>query len=748
MPEVFSRYRVRGKLGRGGMGEVYLAEDPSLRRKVALKILPAALQEDPVRRQRFVREAQLAAGVDHPYVCKIYEAGEFDGVAFIAMEFIDGISLAEQLRSGPLGLSEALRICIEVTEALARAHEAGIIHRDLKPSNVMLTRDAHVKVVDFGLARHFELSEEQNATETLLSNPGFISGTLAYMSPEQCRGCSLDQRSDIFSLGIIFYEMLTGTHPFRRHSPLETAIAIMHDQAPAIVTGSHCPIGVQQVVQRMLAKSVEFRYQTVSELILALRAVSAKPHESLSDIRPLGPSIAVLPFANHSGDKENDYLSDGMTEEIIVRLAKISSLRVIALRSVLHFKNSDKTLEQIGQELGVGTVLEGSIRFFQGRIRILVGLVDVSNLSQLWAETYDLRAADIFDVQKEVAEQIASALRARFPAGLSDSSLASVRLPDNLEAYHLYLKGRHAMGHISPEGFRSAIQLFRRALDLDATYARSYAGLGLCYAMSGHLSFMPPKEAFTLAKAAAAKALEFQETLSDAHLAMALVYLWYEWRWDEAERELRSAATLSPNDPDAHLLQSIYWIIQGQWERAVREARRAMDLDPLSPRVSAMVGWVLCFAGQIDEGAAQLQRTLDLDPGYIVAQALLGEIHLLKGNFEKAIEIFEPWPWAKSHLATARALSGDTETAHKMLAEIKAPAQAGYQSHYDIGMLCLALDLLEEGFDNLDESFDERDPKLVFLRPVVEVTPHLQFLRQHPRYLRLVEKIGYRPAAN
>ncbi len=748
MPEVFSRYRVRGKLGRGGMGEVYLAEDPSLRRKVALKILPSALQEDPVRRQRFVREAQLAAGVDHPYVCKIYEAGEFDGVAFIAMEFIDGLSLADQLRTGPLGLSEALRICIEVTEALARAHEVGIIHRDLKPSNVMLTRDAHVKVVDFGLARHFELSEEQNATETLLSNPGFISGTLAYMSPEQCRGCSLDQRSDIFSLGIIFYEMLTGTHPFRRHSPLETAIAIMHDQPPAIVTGSHCPIGIQQVVQKMLAKSVEFRYQTVSELLLALRAVSARPHESLPDIRPLGPSIAVLPFANHSGDEENDYLSDGMTEEIIVRLAKISSLRVIALRSVLHFKNSDKTLEQIGQELGVGTVLEGSIRFSEGRIRILVGLVDVSNLSQLWAETYDLQAADIFGVQREVAEQIASALRARFPSGLSDSSLASVRVPENLEAYHLYLKGRHAMGQISPESFRTAIQLFRRALDLDATYARSYAGLGLCYATSGHLSFMPPKEAFTLAKAAAAKALEFQETLPDAHLATALVYLWYEWKWDGVEQELRTAATLSPNDPDAHLLLGIYWIIQGQRERAIREARRALDIDPLSPRVSAMLGWVLCFAGQTDEATEQLQRTLELDPGYLVASALRGETHLLKGNFEEAIQIFEPWPWAKSHLAIARALSGDTETALKILAEIKAPAQAGYQSRYDIGMLCLALHLVEEGFDNLDQSFEQRDPKLVFLRPVVEVTPHLQSLRQHPRYLRLVEKIGYRSSAN
>jgi TolB-like protein/Tfp pilus assembly protein PilF len=456
----------------------------------------------------------------------------------------------------------------------------------------------------------------------------------------------------------------------------------------------------------------------------------------------------VLPFVNHSGDKENDYLSDGMTEEIIVRLAKISSLRVIALRSVLHFKNSDKTLEQIGQELGVGTVLEGSIRFFQGRIRILVGLVDVSNLTQLWAETYDLQAADIFGVQREVAEQIASALRARFPSGLSDSSLASVRLPENLEAYHLYLKGRHAMGQISPDSYRAAIQLFRRALDLDATYSRSYAGLALCYATSGHLSFMPPKEAFTLAKAAAAKALEFQETLPDAHLAMALVYLWYEWRWDATEQELRTAAILSPNDPYVHLFQGVYWIIQGQVERAIREARRAMDLDPLSPQVSAMLGWVLCFAGQTDEAVEQLQRTLNLDPGYLVAKALLGETHLLKGNFDEAISIFEPWPWAKSHLATARALSGDTETAHKILAEIKSPSQAGYQSRYDIGMLCLALDLVEEGFDNLDKSFEERDPKLVFVRAVVSVTPHLEPVRQHPRYLRLLEKIGYRLSVN
>ena len=748
MPEGFSRYHIRGKLGRGGMGEVYLAEDPTLRRKIALKILPAALQEDTVRRQRFVREAQLAAGVDHPYVCKIYEVGESNGVAFIAMEFIDGVSLAEHLRSGPLALSEALRICIETSEALARAHKSGIIHRDLKPTNIMLTRDGHVKVVDFGLAKQFELTEEQAATETLLSNPGFISGTLAYMSPEQCKGANLDQRSDIFSLGIILYEMLTGSHPFRRHSPLETAIAIMHDQPPAIVTGAQCPIGVQQLVQRMLAKPVESRYQSSEELLQALRGVNSHPHESISDFRPLGPSIAVLPFANFSGDPESDYLTDGMTEEIIVRLSKISSLRVIALRSVLHFKNSDKRLDEIGRELGVSTVLEGSIRCRQDRVRIMVGLVDISNLSQLWAETYDQELKDIFAVQRDVSEQIASALRARFPSGLSDSSLASVRVPENLEAYHLYLKGRHAMGQMSPDSFRTAIQFFRRALDLDATYARSYAGLGLCYATSGHMSFMPPKEAFTLAKAAALKALDFDQNLPDAHIAMALVYLWYEWKWEAAEQELRAAVTLSPNDPDAHLLQGVNNILRGEPKRAVREARRALDLDPLSPRMSAMLAWVLCFAGQLDDAVTQLQRTLELDPGYVVAKALLGETYLLRGDYQQAIEIFEPWPWAKVHLGIAHAMAGDVATASKILDEVNGPVHGGYQSHYDSGILCLVLGHVDEGFDFLDQSYAERDPKLVFLRPAFDITPRLQDFREHPRYQQLLDKIGYVPATH
>jgi len=747
MPEVFSRYRVQGKLGRGGMGEVYLAEDSSLRRKVALKILPAALQEDAVRRQRFVREAQLAAGVDHPYVCKIYEAGEFEGVAFIAMEFIDGVNLTEHMRAGPLALNEALRLCIETTEALARAHQAGIIHRDLKPTNIMLTRDGHVKVVDFGLAKQFELTQDQGATETLLSNPGFISGTLAYMSPEQCRGQNLDQRSDIFSLGIIFHEMLTGSHPFRRPSPLETAIAIMHNQEPNLTTSRNFPIGVQQVVHKMLGKSIEARYQTTDELLQALRAVSARPDEMLPDVRPLGPSIAVMPFVDRSGDKENDYLSEGMTEEIIVRLSKISSLRVIALRSVMVFKNSDKTLDQIGQELGVSTVLEGSIRCSQTRIRVLVSLVDVSNLGQLWAETYDCEVADIFAVQREVAEQVVSALRTRFPTGVSDSSLASVRVPEDIEAYHLYLKGRHAMGQVSPDSFRNAIQFFRRALDVDATYARSYAGLGLCYATSGHMSFMPAKEAFTLAKAAATKAIEFDPKLSDAHIAMGMVSLWYEWRWENAETELRTATALSPNDPDAHLYLAVYYIVTGQPEKAVAEGRRAMTLDPLSTRVSVMMGWILCFAGKTDESAEQLRRSLELDPGYIVAKMLLGETELIKGNYKQAIELFGPWPWAKGHLGMSYAMEGNLEAAEKVLAEMKVPTTPSYQSAYEIGLLCLVLDRADEGFDYLDQSYSEHDPKLVFVRAVFDITPHLKDYRQHPRYRQLLQKMGYGSSA-
>ena len=739
--EEFSRYRVQGKLGHGGMGEVYLAEDLILRRKVALKILPAALQEDPVRKQRFIREAQLAACVDHPYVCKIYEAGEWEGTAFIAMEYVDGVTLAEHLRSGPLGTSEALRLCLEVAEALARAHQAGVIHRDLKPSNVMLTRDNHVKVVDFGLAKHYDLAQIEDRTETLLTNPGFISGTLGYMSPEQCRGQLLDQRSDIFSLGIMLYEMLSGVHPFRRKVPLEMAVAIMRDDPPAMASALHCPLGVQTLVQKMLAKPVEERYQTSAELVSAIREVNARPHELVADVRPLGPSIAVLPFVNNSGDKENEYLTDGMTEEIIVRLSKISSLRVIALRSVLVFKATDKTLRDIGRELGVSTILEGSIRFWQDHVRILVALVDVSNGSQLWADSYDRKVEDFFAVQRDVSTQIASALRARFPAGVSDTSPASLRIPENLEAYHLYLKGRHYMGQTSPDGYRTAIQFFRRALDVDPTYARSYAGLGLCYATAGHMSFMPPKEAFTLAKAAALKAIEFDPQLSEAHVAMGMVYLWYEWNWEAVEEELSTATALAPNNPDPHIYGGVYNIIRQQPQQATREMKRALELDPLSTRVSAMYGWALCFAGKIEEAAAQLNRTLDLDPEYMVAKGLLGETYLLNGDYQMAVKLFEPLPWAKVNMGMAYALDGNREMALKILDEIKKPSAMGHQSSYETGLLSLAVNHIEEGFDLLEQAWHEREPNLVFLRPVFDITPGLQHFRQHPRYQQLVGKL-------
>ena len=739
--EDFSHYHVHSKLGHGGMGEVYLAEDTNLPRKVALKILPVALQEDPVRRQRFLREAQLAASVDHPYVCKIYEVGEWNGTAFIVMEYIDGVTLLEHLRSGPLGVSESLRLSLEIGEALARAHQASIIHRDLKPSNVMLTRDGHVKVVDFGLAKNVDVLQMGDRTETLLTNPGFISGTLGYMSPEQCRGQMLDQRTDIFSLGIMLYEMLSGVHPFRRTVPLEMAVAIMHDDPPAMASSVQCPIAVQQLVQKMLTKEVEFRYQSSSELVEAIRVVRARPYEALPNIRPLGPSIAVLPFVNSGGGKENDYLTDGMTEEIIVRLSKISSLRVIGLRSVLIFKNTDKPLREIGRELGVSTILEGSIRFWQDHVRILVALVDVSNGSQLWAESYDRRVEDFFAVQRDVSTQISAALRARYPDEVSDTSPATLRIPDNLEAYHLYLKGRHSMGQTTPDGYRNAIQYFRRALDVDATYARSYAGLGLCYATAGHLAFMPPAEAFTLAKAAASKAIGFDPNLSEAHVAMGMVYLWYEWNWDAVNDELNAAAALAPNDPNVHVCQSVYNIICQRPQQAVNGMRRALDLDPLSSSVSAMYGWALCFAGKTDEGATQLNRTLNMDPDYIGAKALLGEANLLKGNYQEAIKIFEAMPWAKAYMGIAYAMDGNAEMAQKILDELKAQVPLGYQSPYDIGILSLALNRLDEGFNLLEQAWDKRDPKLVFLRPEFEVTPLLRPFRDDPRYQRLVHKL-------
>ena len=367
--------------------------------------------------------------------------------------------------------------------------------------------------------------------------------------------------------------------------------------------------------------------------------------------------------------------------------------------------------------------------------------MDVSNGTQLWADSYDRQVEDFFAVQRDVSTQIASALRARFPAGISDTSPASLRIPENLEAYHLYLRGRHCMGQTTPDGYRNAIQYFRRSLDVDATYARSYAGLGLCYATSGHMSFMPPKEAFTLAKAAASKAIEFDAKLSEAHVAMGMVYLWYEWKWDAVDEELSAAAALAPNDPDVHVYQSVYNIIRRRPQTAIREMKRALELDPLSTRVSAMYGWALCFAGKTDEAVEQLHRTLELDPEYMVAKVLLGEANILKGNYQEAIKIFEPWPWAKVYLGMAYASDGNTVMALKTLSEIKGPSAHGYQSPYETGMLSLVLQHVDEGFDLLEQAWAERDPKLVFLRPVFDITPQLQAFRDHPRYQRLVQKL-------
>jgi serine/threonine protein kinase/Tfp pilus assembly protein PilF len=750
--EQVSHFLVLRKLGQGGMGEVYLADDTSLDRKVALKFLPEGAHKDERLRERFLQEARAAAAIDHPYVCKIYEAGVANGKAFIAMEFVEGETLRDLMREGPPRREEALRLGLEIVEALAKAHEKGVVHRDLKPSNIMVTPDRHVKVVDFGLAKRIVVLDGQTISNTgadlALTRTGAVIGTFTHISPEQLCGREVDARTDLFSLGLIFYELLTGVHPFQRPSPMETAMAILHDTAPPLrERSSECPFQLEQIVAKMISKEVQARYQSAREIIRDLRDLNSASSSGFAEVRRVTASIAVLPFVNRSADTEYEYFSDGMTEELIVRLSKIGDLRVISLGSVMHFKRSDKTPGQIGRELGVETILEGSVRHAGDRVRISSTLAEVGTTTQLWAETYDGDAKDVFAIQSEVSEQIALALQTRFPS-LRQKQPARPREPANLEAYHLCLKGYHSMTAGTPEGIQQSIRYFRKALDLDPTYARSYSGMATCYAWAGHSSFIPPKTAFSLSNASAKKALEFDPELAEAHASMALVSLFYDWNWERAEQGFRRAIALNANLAEAHVMYSKLLTREFRFDEAIREAQQGLDLDPLSPSVSTNLAWALCFAGRYDDAIEQIHRTLQLNPDYLPARPLLAQVYLLKERYAEAIAILERWTSATAHLGAAYALGGNYEAAHKVLKEITHPGQSVHRSSFDIGLLCLYLDDSDDGFRWLEKACDERDNKLIFLGNAVHLTPQLRKFQADPRYLEILSRIRPREIQN
>jgi len=593
---VISHYKIIKKIGSGGMGVVYKAQDTKLKRTVALKFLrPQALGSEE-EKTRFVHEAQAAAALDHPNICTVYEIDEAEGHTFISMACIEGQSLKDRIASAPLKLDEVIDIAIQVASGLQEAHEKGIIHRDIKSANIMLTEKGQTKIMDFGLAK---LAGGMQLTKT-----GTTMGTVAYMSPEQARGEEVDHQTDIWSLGVVLYEMVTGQMPFKGEHEQAVIYSILNSD-PQPITGlrTGVPMELDRVIAKILGKSADERYPHINDILVDLRSLrKTLESEALKDqdaTTKTHPSIAVLPFTNLSVDKEQEYFCDGMAEEIISALTHVEGLHIVARTSAFAFKGEKLDVREIGKRLNVGTVLEGSVRKAGNRLRISAQLINVADGYHLWSEKYDRDMEDIFAIQDEISLAIVDKLKVKL---LGEEKAALVkRYTDNLEAYSLYLKGRYHWSKRTPEGIKKAIQHFKQVIEKDPNYALAHAGLADCYSMLEQARVLPAKEAFPKAKAAVTKALEIDETLAEAHTSLAFVRWYYDWDWAGAEKEFLRAIELNPNYPTGHQWYAVYLAEMGRPAEAISEIKKAQELDPLLVIINIASAWILICARQYDQ---------------------------------------------------------------------------------------------------------------------------------------------------
>ena len=740
--KIFASFEVVEKIGGGGMGVVYKARDFQLGRFVALKFLPAELQTDQVTKARFIQEARAVSTLDHPNICTIYQVGETeDGQMYIAMGYYQGETVDMKIARGPVKIEEAVDIAAQTAAGLAKAHEGGITHRDIKPANILVTTEGVVKVLDFGIAKFGEGAH--------LTREGTAVGTLPYMSPEKLAGASVDLHTDIWSLGVVLYQMLTGRLPFTGDNPGAVVHAILHGEPqPPGVVRSGVPPDLEEILRRMLAKDRNQRFHHCAQVAVVLKGLGAGRASSSASWEtttlPSGawapspePAIAVLPFVNLSGDQEQEYFSDGITEDIIAQVSKLPGVRVIARTSVMRYKNSPKGLSEIAGELQVSHLVEGSVRRAGNRVRISSGLVEAATNRQLWAENYDRDLTDIFSIQTDVSRRIAAALSTTL------SPTQRLRLatePRNIEAYQIFLRARYFLNKVSPDGIVKAIQLFQEALDVDPADSRCYAGISTCYATSGHFDFMPPQEAFPKAKAAAQRALELNSNLPEAHTSMALVQMFHDWEWRAAEASFRRAIALNPNWAEAHTYHSWYHSVLRNYDLAVAEARRALELDPVSSFVSTNLGWVFTMAGRFDEAIEQLDKTLELDPNYLPAWTLLGQAHLGKGNHQQAFGYLDKWAWRKSFIALGYAWAGETERARQVLAEMLSTGPKGQWRPSEIALVYLCLGDRDEAARWLERAFRERDYMLSF-----QMCANWARNRSDPLVIEYLKKMGLEP---
>jgi serine/threonine-protein kinase len=768
----FGHYQIVSPLGSGGMGDVYLARDTRLERNVAIKVLPRHLQQDDDARARFAREAKAISSLNHPHILTIHEVGkarinrEWRATHYIVMEYVEGDTLRNVMtRERDSGV--LFEYLAQAADALAKAHAAGIIHRDLKPENIMVSADGYVKVLDFGLAKIVAGEAGMDVvTARFHTQEGMVMGTVGYMSPEQVQGRPIDHRSDIFSFGCILYEAVTLRQAFDAEGLVDTLHKIIRADYERLPTS--VPASVRAVVNKCLAKDPADRYASMKDVSSALRQSKRWIEMPLAVPRPqagdttLSPtvrrpkvksgtarasarikSVAVLPFANTNDDPNMDYLSDGITESIILSLSHLRKLKVMARSTVFTYKGRDVTPQQVGQELHVTSVVTGRVHRIGENFVLNIELVNARDGSHVWGERYRRRFADIFDVQEEVATQISESLKLELTT--SEKERLARRPTKKSEAYELYLKGRYYANKRTLDGVQRAVQTFQEAIAVDSRFALAYSGLADCYAILSSRSFGPPSEGYAKVEEVARTAIRLDATLAPPHATLASLEFLYRWNWSAAEREFHEALQLDLNYSTAHHWYSIYLNCMGRHEEAIREARAALEIDPLTLLLNVHAADTLYFAGRFDEAIAQCRRTQDLDQNYFWTYFVLGKCYEAMGDpeeairqFERAIELEGRYPELVACLACSTAMLGRKKEARQLLDELVALSGSEYVSPRFLAEVHLALGEEEESLAKLAEYLRGRGE----LEQVL-VGPRFAALRGDPRFDATLDSVGF-----